>query len=276
MDSEGKISFFNNYAQNFFGYSPDEILGQNAKVLVPLIESGTGRSLETMVHAVLQDPASFAENINENVKKNGDRAWISWRNSPIRDSLGNVTGNLAFGQDITERMLAEKALKKSEEHLSRTQELLESVTKGTEVIIAVQDTDYHYLYFNDAYKKEIKRLTGKTITLGTSMIEVFADFPTEQKKSIDEWSRVLNGINVNEKIEFGNHGQDRKVYHVLHTPIRDEHGRITAAGEVAFDITTQVKMEDTLRETKEYLDNLITYANAPIIVWDPEFPDNPV
>ena len=30
-------------------------------------------------------------------------------------------------------------------------------------------------------------------------------------------------------------------------------------------------MEDKLRETKEYLDNLITYANAPIIVWDPQF-----
>jgi len=33
----------------------------------------------------------------------------------------------------------------------------------------------------------------------------------------------------------------------------------------------QVLVNDTLRETKEYLDNLITYANAPIIVWDPGF-----
>ena len=103
MDSEGKISFFNDYAQNFFGYSPDEILGKNVNILVPLTESTTGRSLETMVHAVLKDPDNFAENINENVKKNGDRVWISWRNSAIRDSQGNIMGNLAFGQDITVR-----------------------------------------------------------------------------------------------------------------------------------------------------------------------------
>ena len=65
--------------------------------------------------------------------------------------------------------------------------------------------------------------------------------------------------------------RNRKVYQVLHTPIRDSSGMITGAGEVAFDITKQVKVEAELHETREYLDNLITYANAPIIVWDPQF-----
>jgi len=31
------------------------------------------------------------------------------------------------------------------------------------------------------------------------------------------------------------------------------------------------KAEEGLRETRDYLDKLITYANAPIIVWDPDF-----
>ncbi|MCK4701551.1 MAG: PAS domain S-box protein, partial [Bacteroidales bacterium] len=31
------------------------------------------------------------------------------------------------------------------------------------------------------------------------------------------------------------------------------------------------KAEQELRETSEYLENLINYANAPIIVWDPAF-----
>jgi PAS domain S-box-containing protein len=42
-------------------------------------------------------------------------------------------------------------------------------------------------------------------------------------------------------------------------------------GEVTYDVTNQVQDEEKLRETKEYFDNLITYANAPIIVWDPQF-----
>ena len=392
MDNEGKISFFNDYAQNFFGYSPDEILGKNVNILVPLTESTTGRSLETMVHAVLKDPDNFAENINENVKKNGDRVWISWRNSAIRDSLGNITGNLAFGQDITvrrkaedalreseerfrlalknapvsvaiqdndlvfqwaynqrtirpeeikgkkdidlfmpedaarlielkrrcletgkivrekiwltmngkqlfldlyleplrdengqitgvgiatvdltEQKLIEDALRYSEENLLQAQELLEAVTKGTDVIIAVQDKNFRYIFFNQAYKEVIKRLTGEDLAIGTSMIELFAGLPEEQNREIKEWSKVLAGEQVNETIAFGDPGSHRRVYHVLHTPLRDAQGTIIAAGEVAFDITRQAQVEEALRETKEYLDNLITYANAPIIVWDPQF-----
>jgi len=37
------------------------------------------------------------------------------------------------------------------------------------------------------------------------------------------------------------------------------------------EIEERRKAENTLRETSQYLENLINYANAPIIVWDPEF-----
>jgi PAS domain S-box-containing protein len=37
------------------------------------------------------------------------------------------------------------------------------------------------------------------------------------------------------------------------------------------DITGRKQAEDDLRESNEYLRNLLDYANAPIIVWDPEF-----
>jgi PAS domain S-box-containing protein len=37
------------------------------------------------------------------------------------------------------------------------------------------------------------------------------------------------------------------------------------------DITERKRVEEALRETNEYLENLFNYANAPIIVWDPQF-----
>jgi PAS domain S-box-containing protein len=37
------------------------------------------------------------------------------------------------------------------------------------------------------------------------------------------------------------------------------------------DITERKQAEEALRETNEYLENLFNYANAPIIVWDPQF-----
>jgi two-component system CheB/CheR fusion protein len=37
------------------------------------------------------------------------------------------------------------------------------------------------------------------------------------------------------------------------------------------DITSLKKAEESLREARDYLDNLINYASAPIVVWNPEF-----
>ena len=37
------------------------------------------------------------------------------------------------------------------------------------------------------------------------------------------------------------------------------------------DITERKRAEENLRQTRDYLDNLINHANAPIIVWDPSF-----
>ena len=61
-----------------------------------------------MANSILKNPDDFAENVNENVRKNGERVWISWRNRAIRDSEGKIIGNLAIGQDITERRKLKK------------------------------------------------------------------------------------------------------------------------------------------------------------------------
>jgi PAS domain S-box-containing protein len=202
---------------------------------------------------------------------NGKRSYLDLYLEPQRDDTGQITGIGVATFDMTEQKIAADTLQQNEENLLRAQELLEAVTKGTDVIIAAQDMNFRYNFFNQAYKEEIKRLTGKDLTLGASMVDLFAEIPEEQKMAVKEWSKVLNGENVNQIVEFGDPDNPRRVYHVLHTPIRDSQGNILGAGEVAYNITKQVQVEDKLRETKEYLDNIITYANAPIIIWDPQF-----
>ena len=53
--------------------------------------------------------------------------------------------------------------------------------------------------------------------------------------------------------------------------IRDKSGRIIRSVGMAQDITEHKKAENELRETRDYLENLLNYANAPVIVWDPQF-----
>lgn len=111
LDVDGTITFINRFGQEFFGYTEEELVGKNAVgTILPGVES-TGRDLVAMADEVLADPDSHQPNINENIKKDGTRAWISWTNHGVRDRNGNLVENLAIGNDITD-------LKRSEEELA--------------------------------------------------------------------------------------------------------------------------------------------------------------
>jgi formate hydrogenlyase transcriptional activator len=132
MEQNGRITFFNKYAQKFFGYEQDEILGEDIKILVPHFES-QGRNLDELMDQLLKSPDDFEENIHENIRKNGERAWISWRNRAVRDSEGNIIGNIALGRDITNHKKAIEALKASE---MRYRRLFETAQDGILIVAA--------------------------------------------------------------------------------------------------------------------------------------------
>ena len=54
-------------------------------------------------------------------------------------------------------------------------------------------------------------------------------------------------------------------------PCWDDDGRVVGIVAFAVDITERKQVEEALHETRDYLSNLLNYANAPIIVWDAEF-----
>ena len=202
---------------------------------------------------------------------NQKRLYLDIYLEPLRDTKGQITGIGIVTVDITGVKNAQQTLIENENRLREAVNLLDAVTGCAQVIIAAQDTNFRYTYFNTTYAAEIRRLTGKELAIGMNMIDLFYDQPKEQRSELSEWSKVLGGECVNKLIAFGEQLAGRKIYNVLHVPIRDANDTVVGAGEVAYDVTQQVLVEEKLRETKEYLDNLITYANAPIIVWDPQF-----
>ncbi|MGB7787551.1 PAS domain S-box protein [Methanoregula sp.] len=116
VDTSGRITFFNEFAQRFFGYGPDEILGKPITgTIFPLTGSDSDRDLHHMMEEIVSHPEDYTHNENENITKPGERVWIQWLNKPIYDEEGRYTGLLCIGTDITKRKRAEDELRKENE-----------------------------------------------------------------------------------------------------------------------------------------------------------------
>jgi len=122
---DGRITFMNEFGQRFFGYTEEQILGRHViGTIVPENES-TGRDLRPLMEEILADPEKFERNINENMRRNGERVWIDWTNKVILDEHGQVKGILSIGSDITDRKHAEEKVRQLNEDLRRHAEILE-------------------------------------------------------------------------------------------------------------------------------------------------------
>jgi PAS domain S-box-containing protein len=114
-NSEGRITFLNEFGQRFFGYTADEILGRHVLgTIVPDVESG-GRDLRQLMDAICAAPEAFEQNLNENMRRGGERVWIAWTNRIVRDAEGRIVEILSIGSDMTERRRAEAERAKREQ-----------------------------------------------------------------------------------------------------------------------------------------------------------------
>ena len=113
-DRRGIITFFNEYAQNFFGFSEQEIIGQHViGTIVPENES-TGRDLRPLMDHICNHPEEHRYNVNENITKSGRRVWIAWTNKLLTDEQGKPIGVLSIGSDITKQRLLEEELRQAQ------------------------------------------------------------------------------------------------------------------------------------------------------------------
>jgi PAS domain S-box-containing protein len=105
VDTRGTIRFINRFGATFFGFTPEELAGKNLVGTILPRKSRTGRDLGRMVQDVMQNPEEFEINVNENMKRDGERVWIAWTNRAIRDDQGRLTEMLTIGYDITDRKI---------------------------------------------------------------------------------------------------------------------------------------------------------------------------
>ncbi|MBT0664184.1 PAS domain S-box protein [Geobacter pelophilus] len=118
MDTCGRVTFFNEFAQRFFGYTEDELIGRHVIGTIVQEEGSAGQCLADMISGICESPEKYALNENENIKKSGERIRISWSNKACLDDNGNLREILCVGQDITERKRLQEMLVQTEKMMT--------------------------------------------------------------------------------------------------------------------------------------------------------------
>jgi PAS domain S-box-containing protein len=112
-DREGTIEWVNPAFEEITGYSADEVIGQNPRIL----KSGemTESYYEELWEALLAGETWQEEIVNR--RKNGTLYWAHQTIAPILDDNGEVEWFTAIQTDITERKEYERELEESLTHL---------------------------------------------------------------------------------------------------------------------------------------------------------------
>ncbi|MCI0416833.1 PAS domain S-box protein [bacterium] len=125
LDTNGNITFCNDYLLQLTQYSREDILGENwFEIFLPVEE---GYEIEHSFFRSVRQGRIRPHRENHILTQSGKRLLISWNNTLLRDRHGEVIGTASIGSDITDRRRSEESLRQSEERYRR---MIESIEDG--------------------------------------------------------------------------------------------------------------------------------------------------
>ncbi|MGZ7192423.1 MAG: PAS domain S-box protein [Halobacteriota archaeon] len=242
LDTEGTITYVNDYGAEHLDYTPDELIGQNVMIIVPDKES-SGRDMTPYISDIVAHPDEHVESINENVTKDGQRLWSHWVNKGLTDEEGRHIGHLAIGNDVTEQLRVQRALQESEERYRTLVETAHSIIltiDATGVITFINDYGARFLGYapEELVGKHTMILVPPVESSGrdlTAHINAVIAHPDQHSVSLNE-NVTKEGRRV--LINWVNHMlTDKEGHHVGHLTM-------------GYDVTEQKRAEDALHDAQ--------------------------
>jgi len=250
-DANGTIEFANPAFFSVTGYSHQEIIGQNPRIL----KSGKHppEFYQELWETIGRGEVWQGEFINK--RKNGELYWEFTSISPVKDRNGKTTHYVAIKEDITKRKQTEALLYK-----------LQKAVETTEVGITITDEQGRIVYINPADAKmhgyTVEELIGQRSNIFTTPdLRELSGFSQKDIDKLSNWKRER--INVR---------RDGSVFPVtlISNPIRDKNDELIGNVIVCEDITERKQAEEALAKERNLLRTLIDSSPELIYVKDVE------
>jgi len=185
------------------------------------------------------------------VRPDGTLRWIRDHRFPVRDASGTVCRIAGVAEDITERKLAELALKQADDHLR----LVLDTTPGQ---IHTGRPDGYLDYFNQRWLKYV----GLSLEDLQGWAWTAAIHPQDVEEIVKKWRECLASGELFEN-ESRVRRADGEYRWMLHrkVPLRDEHGIIVKWYGLSTDIEDRKQAEEALRKSESRLREAEQLAN---------------
>lgn len=260
-DANGAIEYVNSAFCKITGYTADEAVGQNPRILK------TGHTSEAEYEWLWQTIKNGQVWRGEflNRKKNGALYWESASISPLMDESGKLTHFVAVKEDITARKQMEETLRERQELLARVLDTVEDgiyiadhtgkmtfANRATEHIVGATRQEIAASMYNDPRWKITKPDGSPVPEAEQPYVRVLASgepvFDVEQCIQRPDGSHVIVSINA--------------------APLHDADGQVI--GEVASmtNVTERKRAEQELRRQKELLQAVFDHIPVMIGIFD--------
>jgi PAS domain S-box-containing protein len=224
---------WNHFMEHLTGCRSEEVLGKSSRDLFPKIHE---EYLDVILERALAGENVALPDMTYFLSQGGNAGWVSGNYGPYRNSKGEIVGVIGMVYDITERKVAEEALKKSEEHFR-------AIFETAQDCIFIKDRALNYVLVNPAMEYVLGRPASEMI--GMSDGELFGEEAEQRIREVD--CRVLDGETSEDEYTLSINGAPTTL-HVVKVPMHDASGEIIGICGIARDISQTRQLEAHVRQ----------------------------
>jgi PAS domain S-box-containing protein len=250
-DSDGTIEYVNDRFEGVTGYSAEESLGRNPRIL----NSGEmpDEYYEDLWETLLSGDVWEEEIVNR--RKNGEHYHAHQTIAPVTDEEDTIEGFVAIQTDITER-------KQREQRLERYKRLVENVPLG--VYRNTPGADGEFTMLNEAMV-EIFDAESAAELQGCTVSDLYQD-PDDRAA----FSRMLSEQGVVRSAELALETLDGEEIWGAVTAVASDVDGDTVYDGVVRDITERKEMEAQLKQREERFRTMFERHSAPMMLIEPD------